>query len=223
MKDLYLRMISINPKDRPEKIDNILKDKWFYSIKNISEEKKNDLIKAEFLKREKKVNEYTRKDLEKEALKSDLAHYKKSISDIETIIFPDDFEQKLIKSNIRFNDYITIKDYVNPTLLMSELYYSLKNILGEFISIEPSHSKLKLRIYFNKDIKEKDIKDDEKNNFKDLGINIRELFEGGDLTIDIKLYKTTNEHVLRFVKKIGDRENFLKKYEIISQIVKTII
>lgn len=145
LKDLYLQMISINPKDRPEKIDDILKDKWFYSIKNMSEEKKNDLIKAEFLKREKKVNEYTRKDLKKEALKSDLAHYKKSISDIETIIFTDDFEPKLIKSNIRFNDYITINVSVNQSLLMNELYYSLKNKLGEFILMEPSIQNLNFR------------------------------------------------------------------------------
>ena len=44
MKDLYVRMIAYNPKERPS-IDKILNDPWMKEVKDLNDEEKKKLDK----------------------------------------------------------------------------------------------------------------------------------------------------------------------------------
>ena len=44
-----------------------------------------------------------------------------------------------------------------------------------------------------------------------------------ELIIQIKLYKYSDDYILRFIQEKGDRYYFLDKFETISKLVKNII
>ena len=47
--------------------------------------------------------------------------------------------------------------------------------------------------------------------------------EGDDIIVQIKLYQTSDGHLLRFIKKRGNRNDFLDKFIILSKLVEEII
>lgn len=44
-----------------------------------------------------------------------------------------------------------------------------------------------------------------------------------EITMIVKLYKYSNDHILRFIQKEGNRRDFLDKFKVISDLVQSII
>ena len=71
--------------------------------------------------------------------------------------------------------------------------------------------------------------DNIKEQLKKLGIeneekeNEEEENEENELILRIKLYKTSEGYLLRFVKKQGDKIDFIKKFELVKNFIKEII
>ena len=51
----------------------------------------------------------------------------------------------------------------------------------------------------------------------------KEEIEGNELVIQIKLYKSSDEHILRLIQKKGNRRDFLIKFADISKLAEIII
>ena len=81
----------------------------------------------------------------------------------------------------------------------------------------------KLKVSFEEE--EEEIPEGIKEELKKLEIN--EDMEDNERTIEliiqIKLYKYSDDYILRFIQEKGDRYYFLDKFETISKLVKNII
>ena len=112
---------------------------------------------------------------------------------------------------------IKIKGYLEPVKFMDYLCYLIENKYGvNNCFIEPSHKTLKLEIAFDEQEDEEDVnKMEEEKEEEDNETN--------DLIMQIKLYKYSDEYILRFIHKKGTRKNFLDEFKTISELVKEII
>ena len=88
------------------------------------------------------------------------------------------------------------------------------------------------KLRFNVTFYGEGIFEDVKEQLKELGIEIEDKKENEDddeneeeneLIIKIKLYQTKEGYLLRFVKKQGDKYDFIEKFEDIKNLVKELI
>ena len=91
---------------------------------------------------------------------------------------------------------------------MNDLYKMISDNFGDDCSLIPDDKKLKFKINITEDT------DDENEN------SDNEILK---LSILVKLYKYSDEYILRCKQKEGNRGDFLEKFEKISEIVKKII
>ena len=116
---------------------------------------------------------------------------------------------KYISTPLNINNCINIKGYINPVTFMDNLYIMIKQNFGDDCClIIPDNEKLKFEVNITEDIKDEN-EDEEDEILK--------------LSILVKLYKYSDGHILRCIHKEGYREDFLKKFEQISEYVKKII
>ena len=210
-KDLYFKMISINPEKRP-KITEILKDPWFKEIDDMKKDNKEgfDELEKEIIKifssLREDVKNCNKKEIEANNKKSESASYNRSSSD--ELSFRSHLVPKHIDTPLNVNNCINIKGYINPVNFMNELYKMISDNSGDDCILIPDDKKLKFKI----NITEK-TDDDNENNDKEIL----------KLSILVKLYKYPDGHILRFKQKEGNRKDFLDKFENISEFVKKII
>mgnify|MGYP002626989597 CR=1 FL=1 len=236
-KDLLIQMIQYNPKLRPD-INAILKHPWFKEIENM---KKNNLEKLKQIEEDTKkiftdlfqeVKENNQLDLEDDNKKSENASYNTrgiKNSQIKSI-FDKDLEPKSIDIPINMKNTIKIKGSLNPVKFMDCLCFMIDNKFGnDNCFIAPSRDMLKFDVTFSEDEDEEENNDDEEEEDKkeedkeDKKEEEKDNKEGNEFTIQIKLYKYSDEYILRFIQKDGTRKNFLDKFIIISKLVKEII
>ena len=94
---------------------------------------------------------------------------------------------------------------------MNHLCEKLSKKFGDNCLIEASKNKLKFEIYFE----EEEINADNDNEEGE-----EEIVE---LTMEIRLYKLSEGHLVKFSKKNGSRKNFLDKFNVIAGLVENIV
>ena len=198
-KDLCWKMIDLDPKKRPE-IGDILKDKWFGEIRNMNAEQLGNYEKAinlenVLLEKSKKVQAKKKKFLN---IINTIVGYiptVKSLEENSNFYFTDEINPKEIKSGRFMNYIINIKGSINLKDFMNFLLFEFDKEFGKICHIEKDEENAKIKI-----------------DFEDIDNNI--------YTIGIKLYKTDEGHLLRFIKKGGTKKDFFDIYERIVDLIK---
>ena len=233
-KDLYLKMIEPYPKERIT-IEQILKHKWFGKIPNmtIEELKKYEeeiKLKEEFKRREIIVSKCSKEEIIKNIESSDKRYYdsqikKASILDSEKKIFKYELNPKYIEKNKYMNYCIHIKGILEANKFLKFLVHKIKKKFPYCLIKTDEDNKPNFNVNFNGE----GIYDNIKEQLKKLGIkneekeNEEEDNEENELILRIKLYKTSEGYLLRFVKKQGDKIDFIKKFELVKNFIKEII
>ena len=212
-KNLYLRMVSVNPERRPS-IKEILNDPWMKEINDMNEDQLNQLnleIVEEFInlkEKKNKLNETFESNQNSENLDFDINSRGASLEQM----FPENIEIKKIKKGEKFADhFIKIKGDINPHHFMNEL---LDKIKGKYEDCFINISKEKLKFEVNFEIEqeqeyETDIELDDTDNSCMIKIKMYEDEEGG--------------YFVNFIKKKGDIENYYKLFLEIKNIIKNIL
>ena len=204
-KDLFFKMISIKPEKRPN-INDILKHAWFKEIDDmkINDPKKFNALNKEisdiFSSLSESVKKYNQKEMEAEEKESEKGLNRSGSDDT---CFDPDLRPKYLDTPLKANNCINIKGHLDPVEFMNELYETLKNHFGDNCPIIPDDKKLKFKIDITE---ESEDENDER-----------------EITMIVKLYKYSNDHILRFIQKEGNRRDFLDKFKVISDLVQSII
>ena len=221
-KDLYIKMILYNPQLRLT-AKEVLEHPWFKEINEMDETLKKDLeskIKEEFIKLIPLVKENSLKEMNAADKISERALYNvRSYRDEEESYFNPEMRVKFTNTPIKMDNCIKIKGYINPNKFLNSLVYKInKEFDMENCLIQTSIDQPKFNLTFeNNDDEMDDEEDNENENDED------EDEEGDEIIVQIKLYKTSDGHLLRFIKKRGNRNDFLDKFIILSKLVEEII
>ena len=231
-KDLYYKMVSFKYYKRPT-IEEVLNHNWFLEIKNMNKEQLNELeneIKEDFKIREKKVEECSKIEITKKRQEFNDSLRTKSMTD-ENNFFENDIKPKYLNDTNNIDYYsIKIKGNLNPVKFMNFFCHKIFKEFGVdkcFLDIDKN--KLKFNVTFDVGEEFKDeIPEEIKEELKKLEINdeIKEEEEDEEsniLTIKVKLYKISDGHLLKFIKKKGNKTDFINKFEILIKFVKSII
>ena len=233
-KDLYYKMIELNPKQRIT-IEEILKHKWFGKIPQMTQEElkqyeKEIKIKEEFQKREIIVLECSKEEIQKNIESSDNKYYntqitKSSKTNSEGVVFKNELNTKYIEKNKYMNYCILIKGISNPKDFLNILVNQIKEKFQNcWIKTDEDN-----KPNFNATFTEEGIYEDIKEQLQNLGIENEEKEDDeeeddiNELILRIKLYKTSEGYLLRFVKKQGNKIDFINKFGIIKNLIKEII
>ena len=228
-KKLFQNMVNFDPKKRPS-IEDILDDPWLDEYNKLTDEEKkeleNEVIEKEFEER-KKILDHNNKNKNLINIKDIIEQVpnmdNKSSGKINESYFDENCKLESIdENNLNLKYYLNIKGTSNPNDLMNALVEKVKAIEikdDEFrnLDIIPNDKYYKFDVILENN--DKEIPEE----FKNLGFNdfddYAKVFGLQDLIIRIKLFKSNNGYLLRFLKKEGNIEDFreyLKK--IISSI-----
>ena len=158
--------------------------------------------------------------------KYSMTHIKKSlISDSKKDIFKNELNLKYIEKNKYMNFCIYIKGKLEPQNFL--------NILGKQIKEKFSNCLIKTdeenKPNFNVTFTGEGIFENIKEQLTKLGIKKEDEDEDNEeddineLILRIKFYKTSEGYLLRFIKRQGDKVDFINKYETIKKLVEEII
>ena len=247
-KHLYVRMIAYKFNERPT-IEEVLNDDWMKEINNKSEKEIEDLeleIYDDFLEREKIIKDLTNKNItksyeESNGTNSDTRGFDEQKNDFENDLLPSQIKEKKYLGN-----YNVINGDLNPVKFMNDLTRKLRNENDnkkrEYeCDINPSEYKLKFIVTFKKVMNEESdeiidketeekinqelekLKMEEEKNDKEAEEEDDEIFKN-DCSIKIELYEYGDKkHLLRYVRKEGDLEEFYKLLTYINNCVDKII
>ena len=224
LKKLYIKMVQFRPNERPT-IDQILNDEWFNEIKNLNEDQLNHLedeMRQEFAEREIVVNNDLRRNAETNGNGSDYLDQTRAGGNEDKKYFDLSLKPKFAQTGLNMKNYIKIKGDLDPVKYMNSLANKIVKE-NQNCSIEESKKALKFNITFeeeeNEEEEEKipkeleeelaklDIKDDDENEEDDD-------LKKKDCVLQVKLYESVNGgHLLRFVKKEGEIEDYYKNLE----------
>jgi len=233
-KDLYYKMIELNPKQRIT-IEEILKHKWFGKIPQMTQEElkqyeKEIKIKDEFQKREIIVMECCKEEIQKNIESSDNKYYntqitKSSKTNSEGVVFKNELNTKYIEKNKYMNYCIHIKGISNLKDFLNILVNQIKEKFQNCLIKTDEDNQPNFNVTFT----EEGIYEDIKEQLQNLGIENEEKEDDeeeddiNELILRIKLYKTSEGYLLRFVKKQGNKIDFINKFGIIKNLIKEII
>ena len=238
-KSLYTKMISPDPDDRPS-IDDVLYDDWFGEIRNMSTEQLDDYEKEIKLEDEFKK----RRDIIDTCIKSEYQNNDEGINHIyDTRGFDDDekikqyFKADVMPKSIEdgkyMNYFINIKGCIEPNKFLNQLCNKIYDEFYDEYDCEievKDKNKAKFDVEFKIPEKEFVVPELLKAEFEKLGIKLNEKKEEkkGEnnkikLIMRIKLYEISEGFLVRFVKKEGNKNDFINKFEAISKIVESII
>ena len=196
-KNLFYNMIEFDPEKRYT-IEQTLNHKWFGGIPQMTPEQLKQYeeeikLKEEFKRRESKVSKCFKNMIKAKNESSDKIY----------------FETHIKKSSSSNLDEDIFKGELNLKYIKANKY------MNYFIYID-----------FNVTFNGEGVFEGLKEKIKQLGNKKDEEDEEDDinkLILRIKLYKTSEGYLLRFVKKQGDKSDFFKKFAIIKNIVEEII
>jgi len=231
LKKLYYKMVSFKSQDRPS-IEDILNDDWFQEIRDLNNEQLTQLeneIREELLKREKTVQEELEKEIftEGQSYSSNINMSGNRSGDDEKEYFDLSLTPKLGQTGIGMNNYIKIKGKLNPAQFMNSLANKLENEFGDNCNIDPAEKALKFDILFEEEKEEeKEIPKELEEELAKLGLE--DVEENDDLKkdsiIQVKLFESINGgHLLRFVKKSGELEDYYKNLKKVMSLTKEIL
>ncbi len=231
LKKLYLKMVSFKPQDRPS-IEDILNDDWFQEIRDLNNEQLTQLeneIREELLKREQTVQEKIKKKMATKGQRSNINMSGNRCGDDEKEYFDLSLTPKLGQTGIGMNNYIKIKGKLNPAQFMNSLANKLENEFGDNCNIDPAEKALKFDILFEEEKEEeeeipKELEEElAKLGLEDVEENDDDL-QKKDCIIQVKLFESINGgHLLRFVKKSGELEDYYKNLKKVMSLTKEIL
>lgn len=248
LKELLLKMININPKERPT-INEILD---YPLLSNVNE---NDPILindyyGEFEKREQHMVEKTKKkyDIHIESIPNKISSSNKSGSNNYKDYFTKGFKLRIIDDNmIKVRDYIKMNGDINPLQLMNHIANNINAHLEEIIeeknactvfTSSNNYYKLKISIEYlqeeeneneenEKDEeeevekKENEDEEDEEDEDEEEKNYSKKVLKRENLMIRVILLKSVNGyHLIRFYKKSGEFLDFYDKMQKIIEIIK---
>ena len=228
-KDLYNKMISYKPKDRPTIID-ILKSEWMKEIRELNEnqlKKLEEEIIEEFLKRESVVNEVLKMKTEGQSFSS--LNSDRGIEDNSKEYFDFSLKPKYAKTGLGMKNFIKIEGNLSPAVFMNNLANKIDQKFKDNCKIVESKGALKFNITFEEELEdEEEISKELQEKFDKLGIEENEeIFVNllkKDCIMQCKLYQSLNGgYILKFSKKCGELEDYYNNLEIIISLVKEIL
>ena len=206
-KDLYAKMVSYDPNQRPS-AEDILKHDWFKEINeiNLDREKK---IKEMFMNFSLIIKDNNQKEMVAIDIPIDSKPYNtRSYDDDYDKFFHYNYKPKDLNTPMNINNTIKIKGYLDPCYFMNSLCQYMMNKFGiDNCFLEADEEKFKIILTLEEG-NDEEMKEDE---------------EYIETTLEIKLYKYSDGHLLRFIQKEGNRKQFLDKFEIISKLVKDLV
>lgn len=232
LKKLYNKMVSFRPQERPT-IEEILNDDWMKEIRDLKKEEYDELenkIREEFLKREKDINEELKKKIQvKSEHRTDIDD-SRGIGD-EKEYFDLSLKPKYAQTGIGMNNYIKITGNLNPAKFMNNLINKIGQKFKNNFIVEESKKALKFKVTFEEEEKEEEeIPKELEEELAKLNLEENENEnEGDDLTkkdcvLEVKMYESVNGgHLLRFVKKSGELEDYYKNMQNIISIVQSLL
>ena len=235
-KDLFIKMVHAKPKLRPS-ADEILDHAWFKEINDMSQEQLENIereIRDDLISLVDEVQNLNQIQLENANRISEMSLFTRGCSYEINDTFKD-FEPKVDYTplnQINMNNYIKIKGGFNPIKFMNTFYTKLMKIYGyDYCYIEQKMNKAKFEITFTTDVEEENEEEKEaKNEEMEEEINNIEFEDdnnqintSNNLVIEMKFYKCSDGHLIRFVQKEGNRTNFLDKFQELSDLIREII
>ena len=233
LKNLFIKMISFNPNDRPD-IKQILESPWMKELNDMNQEQLDKLekeVKEEFEKREVMVNADKEQIMEINNIKSEEFSQNRSSNDYD--YFQPFLKPKALLPEKKIDNYIKFKGSLNACHFMNILCDKLKQEFEDCL-IKPNKNHFAFEIIFEEEAEEdeEELTEEMIEEFKKLGINDNneiddnDNIKGKEIVIKVKLYYTgikDSNYLLRFEKKKGNRIDYLDKVEKISNLVKNII
>ena len=227
-KDLFYNMVHNDPKKRYT-IEQILNHEWFGEIPYMTPEQlklyeQQIKIKEEFKRREVIVMKNFKEIMIQKNNESICNPTKgASSSDSNKDIFNGELDIKNIEANKYMNYCIHIKGILEANKFLKFLVHKIKKKFPYCLIKTDEDNKPNFNVNFNGE----GIYDNIKEQLKKLGIKNEEKEneeedneeEENELILRIKLYKTSEGYLLRFVKQQGDKYDFCNKYEIIKNFV----
>ena len=228
-------MIQENP-DKRIPIEQILQHKWFGEISSKTPEQLRQYeieikLKDELIRRELIINEKLNEEIKMVNKNSDKKYHenthvtKSTTFDSNSNIFKDRLNLKYVEKDKYMNYCLYIKGILEPNDFMNMIYQKIIDEYPNCLISNEDIDKPKFNVVFKGEgmfanIKEqlkklKIEKEEEDDDVEEKGKN--------ELIIRIKLYKTKKGYLLRFVKKQGNKYDFIKKFEDIKKLVKEII
>ena len=239
VKNLYIQMVAYEPSERPS-IKEILNDPWMKEIKDLNDEENKKLEKKvyeKFLELEKKIkNKNEKVKTNKNFDKNINIEENKDLSDdeYEKEYFNLDLTPKIIlQTGLNMKHYIKINGNLNPAGFMNSLANEINKKYKDKCTIEENEKKLKFNVIFenNKEIEEENQNEkheqlkEQFNNIKKEKSNDAEiLIKRKECIIQIKLFESINGgYVVRFDRKQGEIEDFLKYLDNLINIIKNLL
>ena len=229
-KKLYQKMISYRPQERPS-IEDIFNSEWMSEISNLNNDQLNQLeneVRIELLSREPLINEELRRQMESNSQESSDLSDNRGVGDEENTYFDLSLKPKLAQTGIGMNNYIKINGDLSPVRFMNTFANKItKNY--ENCTIDPKQNALKFNVIFEEEEKEEEeIPKEIEEALSKLGIEDNEDEEDSlrkkDCIIQVKMYESMNGgHLLRFMKKEGELEDYYKYLEKLNSLVKNIL
>jgi len=211
-KDLFNKMISDSPENRPTIIE-ILESEWMKEFRVLNEDQLKKLeeeIIQEFLRVEPKVIEVLKLKAKSKPIES--LEFDKGIGDINKEYFDLSLKPKYGKTGLGIN-FIKIEGDLSPANFMNNLANKIDQELKNKCKIKESNKALKFNIKFEVELEDEE--DDE-----EIDVNILKK----DCIIQCKLYQSLKGgHILKFSKKDGYLEDYYKNLKIIISLVKEIL
>ena len=234
LKNLYNRMVSFKPQDRPT-IDEILNSDWMKEIRDLNAEQFAELenkVRQELLDREPKVNEEMKKDEQTNGESSVEMGSNRGGGEDEKEYFDLSLQPKYAQTGIGMNNYIKINGDLSPVKFMNKLANKVQEKFGDKCSIEAGEKTLKFNVTFQEEEKEEEeIPKELEEELAKLGIEDNENAEEEEdelrkkeCVLQVKLFESVNGgHLLRFVKKNGEIEDYYKNLSEIKPLVKSLL
>ena len=157
-----------------------------------------------------------------------------------TDYFESNLKPKILELENYMNNFIKIKESLDPVHFMNTLANKISELFENNCLIDPNKNSLKFDIIFEEEEneeKEEQNEEEKKEEEEEKECNNQEIEECNEnneennkerikkkyCVIQVKLFELKNgDHLLRFVKKEGELEEFYKIFEKISNLVKNI-
>ena len=226
LKNLYLKMVSYEQKDRPT-IREIFESSWMKEIENLNETEYKNLEKQvydEFKEIQKKIAEKNGTVFVEESEKNEESGENRGISERTDNYFNLDLVPKTIeKTGLNMNHYMKIIGKVNPCILMNTIAKKIKKKYGDKIDINPSEYKLKFDVcYENMDEEDDEEENEEEEENKEEGNeDFKNRIKDEKCVVRVKLFKSLNGgYIVRFSKKKGGTIEYHQYLEELRNIIK---
>ena len=192
-------MVDTDPEKRL-KLEEIKGSKWLEAYEKKSKDEKEKIeigLYEEFLKREKKIKESTRKTIKCTEKCNEIGVSNKDME--EDGPFDENNKIREFKFGTIVEFYIKIEGSLNQINFMNELYNAINQIYkeNEIINNEIAEK--------NSEPEEKE-ENDEKNEGSEENCNY--ILERKECIINVELFKYDNGYLLRFLRKSGELEDF---------------